>query len=203
MMHAPSDPLLPGTYGLVLCGGKSSRMGTDKSMLIYYDKPQRYQVYEMLQPLCEQVFISGNQEQAGSIAAGYSFFADHDSYRDTGPIAALLTAFENFPQKNIMLIGCDYPFLTMAELEKFSACCGQGPALAFYNKQENIFNPLLAWYSHHCYTGLKKRYTAGQYSLKHFLRESGSGMFIPADIRSMTSVDTPDDYRKAFSALKA
>ncbi len=27
--------ILPNTYGLVVCGGNSSRMGTDKSMLQY------------------------------------------------------------------------------------------------------------------------------------------------------------------------
>jgi molybdenum cofactor guanylyltransferase len=196
-------PLIPGTIGLVLCGGQSGRMGTDKSMLQYFDKPQRYHVYDMLQPLCEAVFISGKKQQAGSIEPGYSFVADNDSYQDAGPIAALLTAFESLPQKHLLLIGCDYPFLTVAELEKFSTCCKNGHVAAFYNGDEEIFNPMLAWYPQHCHAPLKKMYESKQYSLKHFLYESSANKFIPADKRSLLSIDTPGDYRKALATLKS
>ena len=50
-----------------MCGGKSSRMGTDKSRIIYHEKEQQYHVYEMLQLICEDVFISCNKEQQAFI----------------------------------------------------------------------------------------------------------------------------------------
>src|SRR5690242_8452653 len=108
------------TYGIVLCGGQSSRMGKDKSLISYYNKPQRYHVYDMLQPFCEKVIISCNEKQSGGIEKEYDILADHDSYSGIGPMAALLTAFTNFPEKNILLVGCDYPFLTAASLRSFS-----------------------------------------------------------------------------------
>jgi hypothetical protein len=73
---------LSGTYGLVVCGGNSSRMGSDKSMLIYYEKPQRYHVYQMLQPFCEKVFISCNEKQATAIEDGYNILADDPSFKN-------------------------------------------------------------------------------------------------------------------------
>ena len=66
----------PNTYGLVLCGGKSTRMGTDKSMLQYHSKPQRYYVYDLLFPLCEKVFISCNEQQSSTIEVGYDYIQD-------------------------------------------------------------------------------------------------------------------------------
>jgi len=77
------------TYGLVMCGGHSNRMGTDKSMLQYYNKPQRYHVYDMLLPFCEKVFISCNAQQAKSVDAGYNFIEEAPIYQDFGPMAAL------------------------------------------------------------------------------------------------------------------
>ena len=54
-------------YGLIMCGGKSSRMGTDKSRIVYQQKEQQYHVYQMLQTFCEKVFISCNAEQGKTI----------------------------------------------------------------------------------------------------------------------------------------
>ena len=103
-----------------MCGGQSNRMGTDKSMLQYYNKPQRYHVYDMLLPFCEKVFISCSKQQAETVEAGYHVIPDDERYCNIGPIAGLLTAFTQFPKKNILLIGCDYPFLKATELEIFS-----------------------------------------------------------------------------------
>src|SRR4051812_45814849 len=82
-----SGKYLKATIGLVACGGSSSRMGTDKSMLIYNTKPQRYHVYEMLQPFCEKVFISCKKEQSATVADGYDILTDDPVYNNIGPMA--------------------------------------------------------------------------------------------------------------------
>jgi len=179
------------TYGLVACGGSSSRMGTDKSMLTYHQKPQRYHVYEMLQPFCEKVFISCREEQAATVEDGYNILADHPAYNETGPMAALLSAFAEFPQKNMLLIGCDYPFLTANDLQQFSAYCNdEDHAVAFYNDKGNVYEPLLAWYNHNSFYALKKMYDTKQYSLQHFLRSSQTVKFYPTDNKNIESIDT-------------
>jgi len=50
-------------YGLVLSGGKSTRMKKDKSTLEYYGKTQTQFCYELLSRYCTQVFISNRKEQ--------------------------------------------------------------------------------------------------------------------------------------------
>ena len=44
--------------GLVIAGGNSSRMGTDKAFLQYSKNPQYQEVYSLLEPFCEQTFVS-------------------------------------------------------------------------------------------------------------------------------------------------
>ncbi len=193
--------LLPDTYGLVLCGGRSSRMGTDKSMLLYYDKPQRYNLYDMLQPFCEKVFISCNTKQAKNMEAGYAFLPDDPSYANMGPMAALLTAFTRFPQKNMLLIGCDYPFLMAVHLRRFSAYCNGERAVSFYNEQAAVYEPLLAWYPHEVFDAIKKKQEAGEYSLQHFLKSSGAVKFRPGNTKSMTSIDTYEDFINVSTRL--
>ena len=193
--------MLPDTYGLVLCGGKSSRMGTDKSMLLYYDRPQRYHLYDMLQPFCEKVFISCNTEQAKNMEDGNDVLPDDPSYTNMGPMAALLTAFTQFPQKNMLLIGCDYPFLMAAHLHRFSDYCNGERAVSFYNEQAAVYEPLLAWYPNETFDAIKKMQEAGECSLQYFLKSSGAVKFCPGNKKSMTSIDTYEDFIKVSTQL--
>jgi molybdenum cofactor guanylyltransferase len=190
------------TYGLVMCGGNSNRMGTDKSMLQYYGKPQRYHVYNMLLPFCEKVFISCNKEQATSIDAGYNFIEDAPSYKDIGPMAALLSAFTLHPQKNLLLIGCDYPFLKTAELEQFSLQCKDIPA-SFYNKEAVIYESMLAWYPYTCFDELKRMFEAKQLSLQQLLRKYDAIKYVPTDTNSIKSVDTTEAFNETCKLINA
>ena len=192
--------LLIDTYGVVVCGGNSARMGTDKSMLQYYAKPQRYHVYDMLQPFCEKVFISCNAAQVNSIVSGYDFIEDDAAFENIGPMAALLTACAKFPGRNLLLIGCDYPFLTAGELQRFTNLCKDAPA-GFYNEEANIYEPILAWYPSISFEILEGMHKAGQFSLQHFLQDTHAVRYYPSDKNSITSVDTKGDFVNAVSML--
>lgn len=190
----------PETYGLVMCGGQSSRMGTDKSMLQYYDKPQRYHVYDMLQPFCEKVFISCSKELPASFEKEYNFIQDSPDFGPIGPPAALLTAFSQYPGKNILFIGCDYPFLKADELVNFSSYCNNEPA-AFYNDTANIYEPVLAWYPHSCFAELKAMFEKKLFSLQQFLKNKNAIKYLPTGIESIKSVDTKDEFVKALKLI--
>ena len=196
----PGNPA--GTYGLVLCGGQSSRMGTDKSMLVYHAKPQRYHLYELMRPFCKKVFISCKHSHATGIAHGYAVLTDDHLYNNTGPAAALLTAFERFPGGDILLIGCDYPFLTATELEYFFKMIPAVKPVAFYNEEADLPEPLLAWYPYSCYGMLKEQFRSGRHSLKQFLQENGSIRYIPLNKDSIQSVDTEEEYSKTKKIIR-
>ena len=49
--------------GLVLAGGKSKRMGRDKSSIQWHGKEQQYYMADLLKPQCNEVYISRRQEQ--------------------------------------------------------------------------------------------------------------------------------------------
>ncbi len=190
----------PNTHALVMCGGLSKRMGNDKSMLQYYDKPQRYHVYDMLLPLCDKVFISCNKQQAKSIEAEYNFIQDDEAFADIGPMAALLTAFTQYPDKNILFIGCDYPFLCIVELQTFLNQCKDLPA-AFYNKAAEVYEPMLAWYPSICFDKLKTMFDGKQFSLQHFLKHNNAIKYLPFDISSIKSIDSSEAFAKAYNLI--
>ena len=193
--------LIENTKGLVVCGGTSNRMGKDKSMLKYYEKPQRYHVYEMLIPFCDEVYISCNAAQVDTINAGYNLLADNESYKNIGPMAALLSAFNNFPQQNILFIGCDYPYLTGFEITNFSKLCKTEP-VAFFNKKENMYEPLLAWYPASTAEPLNQMWKASRFSLQHFLKDANALKYYPQIANSVISIDTHAAYLNVLQAIK-
>ena len=189
---------LPGLFGVVVCGGRSSRMGQDKCLLEYHGKPQCVHLYDMLELFCGKVFISCNSMQVNTIPNGYPILADLPIYNDIGPMAALLTAFKEFPEKDMLIIGCDYPFLSSRDIQTFiQPLEEQALAKAFYNEEAGLFEPLLAYYSHQCAPALLQMYTNEPISLQHFLDQHNAKKFFPANVKSIKSVDTEGDYLKA------
>ena len=53
--------------GLVLAGGRSTRMGVSKARINWYGKEQQYYLADLLNSCCEEVFISCCKEQVAAI----------------------------------------------------------------------------------------------------------------------------------------
>ncbi|MCF0070482.1 molybdenum cofactor guanylyltransferase [Dyadobacter sp. CY261] len=188
-------------YGLVICGGESTRMGTDKSLLVYHKKPQYEHVGDLLAPLCEHVILCCNTEQNDTFRTDYPKLTDLPQFADAGPMTALLSAFETFPGNDFLIAGCDYPYLTTDELVNFLHSIDKElPAAAFYN-EEGFYEPLLGWYSKAGGKALKEAFENGAHALQHFLRAQNAGKYLPLTKKTMMSVDTPEGFRNVKQAL--
>lgn len=181
-------------YGLVVCGGKSTRMGTDKSMINYHGQPQRYHLYDMLVPLCEQVFISCNEEQATNIPDRYAVIVDKEPYKNIGPMAALLNAFEAYPEASFLVVGCDYPMLSEQHLNNLIKVSLQTKSnAASYNILECLYEPLIAVYQNNIKHYLEKKFKLKEFSLRMILEEHDAEITIPEKQIQILSIDNPQD----------
>jgi len=99
----------PVLYGLVLAGGKSLRMGTDKGAMLWHGKEQKYYMCDLLQEFCDEVFISCRAEQQGIMDNNYKTIPD--SVDGSGPIVAILSAFEKYSGVAWLVVACDLPLL--------------------------------------------------------------------------------------------
>ncbi len=103
-----SDNKMP-LYGLVLAGGKSTRMGSDKALLQWHGKEQRYYMVDMLNSVCDDVYISCRVEQQKDIDNNYKTIAD--AYDGLGPYGAILSALTTNPNAAWLVVACDLPLL--------------------------------------------------------------------------------------------
>ena len=77
-------------YGLVLAGGASRRMQSDKAQLDYHGRPQLEWTLDLLKPLCERVFVSLRRACEHDLPPGIGAILDDGDYQ--GPAAGILSA---------------------------------------------------------------------------------------------------------------
>jgi len=93
--------------GIILCGGKSSRMGKNKALLKINNKYVISYVIDILQPFCDEIILSTNTSDLDFL--GYKTVPD--KFENIGPIAGILSSLlESKNNKNIIL-SCDTPFI--------------------------------------------------------------------------------------------
>ena len=171
-------------------------MGEDKSFLSYHNKPQCYHIYEMLQQFCKETFISCNAEQSSRIESAYRIIRDDWSFANRGPATGVLTAFSINPQKDLLVIACDYPLLYAAEIDHFiKNIPGKSIAAAFYNAHEECYVPVLAWYSAAAGSMLLQ---SPQLSLQQLLKHLDAYKHTPVNSDSIKSVDTKEESEKVM-----
>ena len=105
----------PALYGLVLAGGRSLRMGQDKSVMRWHGKEQRYYMADLLKKFCAEVFISCREEQQNDIDKNYKTLPDN--YPGGGPLIGILSAFKAHPDVAWLVTACDLPLLDLPALQ--------------------------------------------------------------------------------------
>ena len=97
---------------LILIGGKSMRMGHDKSTISYHGKPQWEYLIQLLEPEVDKVYVSVRENQK---VAYTNVIADKEE--NLGPFGALLSAFEEYPNEAFLVIATDLPFIDQKTIQ--------------------------------------------------------------------------------------
>lgn len=131
----------PKLNGLILSGGKSSRMGRDKGSISYHGKSQREHLHDLLVPFCHEVFISCNEQQAPHL---HRFPLIEDSIDGKGPMVGILSAFQRYPDVAWLTVACDLPFLTSKTLNHLVKHRNASKlATAIHNPETGFPEPLI------------------------------------------------------------
>src|SRR5687767_6222187 len=102
-------------YGLVLAGGRSSRMGQDKALLAYHGATQLDWAMALIKPFVRRAFVSVRPDQTDDpVRAQYKQIVDTQS--DRGPIAGIMAAQARHPDAAWLVLACDLPFLDATTL---------------------------------------------------------------------------------------
>lgn len=188
-------------YGLVLTGGKSTRMGRDKGLLNYHGVLQQYYTYNLLSQICDYTFLSIGKSQQNKINTNYNSIVDEDKFK--GPLNGILSAHYAYPKVAWLVIACDLPLMTKAALEDLIAARNKHKiATAYALNKHSLPEPLCAiWEA----KGLSDLATLanvkGLFSPRTFLMENKVQLVFPKDEKVLLNANSKPEYLKALQII--
>lgn len=99
--------------GLVLSGGKSSRMGSEKGLVNYKGRPLIEYPLAALKSYCSELLISANSD--AYVTYGVPLIKDR--YQGLGPMAGLYEGILHSKNHWLIVLSCDLPNVNGAAIE--------------------------------------------------------------------------------------
>jgi molybdopterin-guanine dinucleotide biosynthesis protein A len=181
-------------YGLVLAGGRSTRMGTDKGLLNWQGKPHRYYLADLLKGFCKEAFISCRSDQKHEIDDEYQTI--EDSLVEMGPFGGLYAAFERHPDCAWLVLACDLPFVNTQILNHLiQQRAAEKMATTYINPSDRLPEPLLTIWEPLAFKGLIEARNSGNFSLRKLLLNENIKLIPADDARLLSNVNTPEEVR--------
>jgi len=193
--------IMPPLYGLVLAGGRSTRMQRDKAMLEYAGRSQLERAVELITPLLERVFVSVRPDQTGDpLRARFAQIVDSGGV--AGPIAGIVAAQARHPDAAWLVLACDLPLLdqqTVAHLLRSRRAERQ--ATAYRSTHDGLPEPLCAIYEPSSREAIRAHVASGRDCPRKFLINADTELIDQPQPGALDNVNTPQDYGSATHRL--
>ena len=192
---------IPPLNGLVLAGGQSTRMHSDKGLLNYHGHDQRTHVYQLLRSLCTETFVSCNATQANKMNGTLPYLEDR--FLNLGPKGGILTALQHSPNAAWLTVACDLPLLSAATLQylvqhrDFTKM-----ATAFYDPEGIFPEPLLTIWEPRSYATLLQFLSMGYSCPRKALINSDVKLLTIPDAAELRNVNDPEAYKEVKAILE-
>ncbi len=181
--------------GLVLAGGKSQRMGQDKSLLQWHEKEQVYHIADLLKEYCSEVYISCKEEQQNKF--NNDFAALPDQFTDAGPMTGILTALHHEPNSAWLVVACDLPLIDQRTLEELLQNREASKvATTFKSPHDGLPEPLITIWEPQSIDALLSFKEKGYSCPRKVLINSDTHIIEPNHPQALINANTPEDAQK-------
>lgn len=185
--------------GLVLCGGRSTRMQQDKSAITYHGKPQWQYLAELLQGFLPEVYLSCRAEQ---LYPGWDKVII-DSVEGAGPSAGLLSAHAFAPGVSWLVLACDLPLISPRSVDYLlQHRQPQKAATAFLSPFNNMPEPLIAIWEPAGLAQLEKDFGEGKTCPRKTLNYTDTAILHNPFADEQFNANTPEEMHAALQQLR-
>ncbi|MCX7695472.1 MAG: molybdenum cofactor guanylyltransferase [Caloramator sp.] len=185
----------------ILCGGKSSRVGFDKSKIIINNKLLIEYTAERLNTVFDDiVFITNDKTKFNT-----KYRVVEDVVKDCGPIGAIYTALLNSKSQYVFVVGCDMPFINLGYVKYLIGVLEKKEAECLITKKGGYFEPLYSFYSIDIKERLREAIDRGSFKIMDVVKDLRALYTSDEEIERFTgNVDmfTNLNYKEDLEKLK-
>jgi molybdenum cofactor guanylyltransferase len=195
---------VPRIHGLVLAGGRSSRMQRDKASLEFRaGETQLDAAMKLLEGRVARAYVSVRGDQQNDPArARFPRIVDRGDVE--GPIAGISAAFASYPDAAWLVLACDLPFLDAPTLDTLlTARDPTFDATAYRSSHDGLPEPLCAIYEPRARSAIAAQIAAGRNCPRKFLINAHTLLLDQPNPRALDNVNTVAEYEKAMEVMKS
>jgi molybdopterin-guanine dinucleotide biosynthesis protein A len=184
--------------GIVLCGGRSSRMGADKGSLPFHGETMLERITRILRSITANVIIVGRRDQRSATV--------NDAVEDQGPLAGIAAGLSASTTDLNLVVACDMPLIDPAVLQRLASLIGDADACVVIN--DGHASVLCGVYRSRVAATAQALFDSGERRVMRLLdlvqtNRVDAALFrdIDPELNTFKSCDTPEAYRAALSLI--
>ncbi|MBI2354599.1 MAG: molybdenum cofactor guanylyltransferase [Deltaproteobacteria bacterium] len=187
---------LAGVTGVILAGGRSSRMGSNKALLPYRGGRFIEAIHRLLSGIFAEVILVTNHPEQ------YEFLPCRkvsDRYPGLGALAGLHAGLYHGAAEHILAVACDMPYLNSALIRRLALL--RYGADVVIPEGESGAEPLHAIYGRGCLPFMEEALAADERRIVSFFHRvrvkrfsQGEVAAIDPGFDSFRNINTPDEY---------
>lgn len=193
-------------HGLVLAGGRSSRMGGNKAALVHPDgRTLARRTCDLLEEAgCLRVMLSLRHDQ--ELPSGFEGRDAPEIVRDpegggAGPLAGMMAAMRLYPDVDWLVLACDLPRLDVETLRLLVYSRRPDETFLSYRSEfDGLPEPLCALYAAGALQILEQAAAGGLRCPRKELIRHECRLLDPATPRALENANTPEDWKTAISS---
>jgi molybdopterin-guanine dinucleotide biosynthesis protein A len=186
----------------VQAGGKSTRMGEDKALKPFLERPLIQRVVDRLRPIADEVIVTTNRPE------DYAFLGTRlisDLKPGRGALGGLYTAITSASYPIVAVVACDMPFASTRLIEGMSSLMVQHEADVVIAKSDEGYEPLHAVYRREtCLPAIKSAIDADLWKVIAWFPQVNVHELSAEEIKSLDpgglafwNVNTPEEFTEA------
>ncbi len=188
-------------WGLVLAGGRSRRMGSDKAALTKDGKTQLQRTYDLLSEHLERVYVSARSDQADDAhRSQYPVIVDRDEAK--GPVAGILSAMHEHAGVSWLVVACDLPNLDSDTVRNLIDRHDREDVFTAYRSSyDGLPEPLCAIYGRESADVIRRFVAEDVMCPRKMMIRSEATLLSQIRPASLDNVNTPDDLAGSGAAV--
>ena len=147
--------------GIILAGGKSQRMGTDKGLILWNNKPFIQHIIKALTPITSKTIIVSNNKKHDA----FGLTRIEDLIKNAGPVAGIYSGLKTSKTTYNLVLSCDIPLINTKILKQLIINMDEDIDIVQIESKKQTM-PLIALYKKHCETIFYQLLQEGERRLK-------------------------------------